>query len=156
MCAYMPPDTLMKYLGLYWSIPHMNYKINNFRLTQKHALRRQAHRLQSRSANLVDGHGRYAHIEPAAQARLPRRILPEPRLDHIAHDDFVHRFWLDARAAHRFGNDLRAQLRGGKRRQPSLKFSYGRADSAQNYGLIHNGPPCNYLREAPHKIAARE
>ena len=110
---------------------------HNFGFAQHDALRRKAHGLQSRAANFVDGHRRNAHVQAAAQARLPRGILPQPRLHHVAHDDFIHRFRLDARAAHGFGDDFRAQLRRGKRRKSALKFSDGRTDSAENDGLVH-------------------
>jgi len=85
------------------------------------------HCLQPRAANLVNRHGRDAHVKPADQACLSRRILTEPCLDNMPMMTSSTDFGSNARAAHRFGDDFRAQLRRGKRSQPALKFSYGRA-----------------------------
>ncbi len=69
---------------------------------------------QSGAANFVDGHGCDARVETAAQRRLPRGILPEARLDHVAQDRFVHQIRLDTGAAHNFGDDFRAKLASRK------------------------------------------
>ena len=114
---------------------------HDFGFAEHYPLRREAHGLQSRAANFVDRHRRDAHVESRAQARLPRGILSEARLHHVAHDDFVHGLRLDARAAHGFGDGFRAKLRGRKRRKPSLKFSDGRTDCAEDYGLFHGCSP---------------
>jgi len=53
-------------------------------------------------------------MKTAAQARLARRVLAEARLDDVAHDDFVHFLRVNPGAADGFGNDFRAQFRGGK------------------------------------------
>jgi hypothetical protein len=104
-------------------------------------LRREPDGLESRAADFINRHGCNAHIEPAAQTCVPRWILPQARLDDVSHDDFVHRFRLNARAAYRFGNDFSAQLRRGKRGKSTLKFSDGRADCAQNDCLVHDATP---------------
>jgi hypothetical protein len=72
---------------------------------------------------------------------LARWILPQSRLNHIAHDDFVDCFGLDARAANRFSNGLCAELRRGKGSQSALKFSNGGANSAKDYSLVHGCSP---------------
>ena len=95
---------------------------HHFRFAKLHRLRRQSHRFQSRPANFVDRHRRNARIQPAAQRRLPRRVLSQPCLHHIPHDGFVHQVRLDSRAPHSFRDCFRAKLRRGKRRKPAHEF----------------------------------
>ena len=76
---------------------------------------------------------------PPPQRRLPRRILPQPRLHHVAHDHFVHLLRLNARAPHRFRHHFRAELRRAKRRKPAHEFPDRRAHGAQDHGLFHDG-----------------
>ena len=90
---------------------------DDFALAEHHALRRQRHGFEARAAHLIDGHRGDALMQSAAERGLARRILSQPGLEHVAHDDFVDGRRLDARAAHCFGDDFGAELRGGKRRQ---------------------------------------
>jgi hypothetical protein len=68
---------------------------------------------------------------------LPRWILPESRLHHIAQDGFVNFIGINIGAAYGFGDDFSAKLDGRKPGKTALKFSYGRANSGKNYGSIH-------------------
>ena len=90
--------------------------------------------LESRAANFIDGHGGDADVQAATQRRLPRGILPQPRLHDIAHDDFIDRFRSNAGAAGAFRNNLGAQLGSGKRRQATLKFTHRSPHGADNHG----------------------
>ena len=107
----------------------------NSLFAKHHALRGQRHGFEARAADLIDGHGGDARIESAAEGRLPRGILAEPRLDDVAHDDFVDCLRLDAGAAHGFGDDFGAKLRRGKRGKPALELADGRAHGAQDHGV---------------------
>ena len=75
------------------------------------ALGGQHHRLQSGAAHLVDREGGHAVRQPAAQRCLPRRCLPEPGGDDVAHDALVDRGGIDSSAAHGFTDDERTELR---------------------------------------------
>ena len=74
--------------------------------------------------------------QSAAQRRLPRRILSQPGLHHVAHDAFIDRVGIDARALHRLANDNRAQLRRGEIRQRSLKLSYRSAHGGDDNDIF--------------------
>ena len=89
---------------------------HHFRFAQLHRLRRQPHRLQPGSAYLINSHRGHAWVQPAAQSRLPRRILPQPGLHHVSQDRFVHNPRLNPRPAHHFRHHFRAQFRRRQRR----------------------------------------
>ncbi len=103
---------------------------DDFGFAQSDALRCERDGFQAGAANFVDRHRGDARIETAAQRRLPRGILSEARLHHVAHDGFVDLLGIDTSAAHGFSDDFRAQLRRGKRRESAHEFSDGCADGA--------------------------
>src|SRR6516225_6392963 len=89
---------------------------HGFHVARPDALCGERHSLQPGAAHLVDRHGRHARVEPALQPCLACRVLPQPRLDHVAHDDFVHLGRLDACPLNGFSDDDGAQIDGRKRR----------------------------------------
>src|SRR5260221_422889 len=75
----------------------------------------------------------------AVQRRLTRRMLAEPRRDDVAHDAFVDNRGVDPGAAHRLGDDQRAQRGRGHRFQRTQKLAGWGADRADDYGFSHTG-----------------
>ena len=75
------------------------------------ALRGEHHGFQARAAHLVDRQRGDVIGQAAAQRRLARGILSAAGGDDVAHDAFVDDGRIDAGAAHRFGDDERAELR---------------------------------------------
>ena len=101
---------------------------------------REGHRLQSGAANFVDGHGADAVGQSAAERRLARRILSQPRGDNVAHDAFVDGVGIDAGALDRLAHDDGAQLRRGEIRKRALKFSNGSAYRRYDYHIFYEVP----------------
>jgi hypothetical protein len=58
-------------------------------IAQSHGLRGQVHRFQTGPADLVDGQRRGLGRQSGEQRGLTGGVLPESRLQHVAHDDFV-------------------------------------------------------------------
>src|SRR5690242_14840367 len=120
-----------------WTIGHRFHSTGNHgaAFAEHDALRRQRDGLESRAADFVNGHGGGARSDAASYSGLPRRILAQACLYHVAHDDFVYRVRLNPRAVCDFGDHSRPKLGGRKRRQRALKFPYGCAYGTHNYGL---------------------
>ena len=87
---------------------------DDFRVFRLDRLCSQCHGLQTRSADLVDGHRGHARVKPAFQPRLSRRILTQPGGEDIAHDDLVHLCRLDSSPAYHLPDHNRAQIDSGK------------------------------------------
>ena len=102
---------------------------------------------QARAADLIDGHGGDARIEAAVERRLPRGILAEAGLHHVAHDDFVDGLRLDAGAAHGFGHDFGAEFRGGERRESALNLPTGVRTALRMTGCSIGNAPSRLLTD---------
>ena len=93
--------------------------------------------LEARAADLVDGERGDTVGEAAAQRRLPRGILAEPRGHDVAHDAFVDDRRVDAGAAHRLGDDERAELGRGEILQRAEELPGRGANGAGDDGFTH-------------------
>ena len=116
---------------------------NYFRFAKLHRLRGESYGFQSGTADFVDGHGRNAGITAALQRRLPRRILSQPRLHHVAENGFINLLSFEASAANRFSNSFAAKFGRRKSDKTTLKFSDRCAHSGENDGSFrtHGKPP---------------
>ena len=92
-------------------------------VTGEDALLREHHGLQPRAAHLVDRERGDVIREAALERRLPRRRLAGAGRDDVAHDAFVHRRRIDARAADRFADDHGAELGRGEILQRAEKLA---------------------------------
>jgi hypothetical protein len=90
---------------------------NNLRILCFDRLRRQRHSLQSRPANLIDGERANLRRQSSVDRRLPRRILPQPCLQHAPHNALINLSGLNTRTPHRLAHRQRTQFRPRKRLQ---------------------------------------
>ena len=77
-------------------------------------LRRQHHRLEARSADLVDGHGRHRSGQPRLDERLPRGVLTAARSENLAEDHFRHLIGLDLATREELPDNSGAEIRRGR------------------------------------------
>ncbi|MNJ53374.1 hypothetical protein D3C77_487590 [compost metagenome] len=93
-------------------------------------------RLQARTAHLVDRGASHAQRQAGAERGLTRRGLALAGLQHVAHDDFVDLFRLDAGAFDSGLDGHRAQLMRGQAGQAAKHAAHGRAgDGNDNDGI---------------------
>jgi hypothetical protein len=71
------------------------------------------------------------------EGSLPCGILSQSGGDGVAQDALIHLRRVDLRPDHGFPHHERSELRGGKIRQGTLKFSYGRTDRGDNDYVFH-------------------
>ena len=76
------------------------------------------HRLEPRTAHLVDGGRAHAVGQTGLEGRLPRGCLSGPGLDDLAHDRLVDALGRDPRPLHRGADGGRTQLGGRHSRKP--------------------------------------
>ena len=114
---------------------------HDVRLPSGDRLRAERHRLQAGSPHLVhrergdfDGHAR---IDTAPVGR----VLAEPGLEHVAHDDLVDGFRPHAGALERLLDDEGAELDRGEALQPPAERSDGGAAGAGDHDVSHHVPP---------------
>ena len=86
-------------------------------------LRCESNGFQSRAAYLVDCHGTYLGRQSSVNRSLPRRVLPKPCADHVAHDALIDLLRIDVGALHGLAHYDRSQLRSCEIRQAPLKLS---------------------------------
>jgi len=53
-------------------------------------------------------------VQAAAQARLSRRVLPQARGHHVAHDDLIYLLRLNPRTADGLSHSFSAEIGGRK------------------------------------------
>ena len=95
-------------------------------VARAHGLRGEHDRLEARAAHLVDAHGAHGWRQAAAQRRLARDVLPQPRRDDVAHEDFGDLAWVgQRRALHRSAHGGCAQLCGVYAARGGTKDSAG-------------------------------
>ena len=87
---------------------------DEFHVAGLDSLGRQPDGLESRAADLVDGHRGHAGVESALESRLARRVLPQPRRNDVAHDNLVHLGRLDAGAGYGLADYASSEIDGGK------------------------------------------
>ena len=58
-------------------------------VAKPHGLGRQRHRAQTRTADLIDGHGRFFLGDAGADRGLARGVLALTGLQHMTHDGLV-------------------------------------------------------------------
>ena len=63
---------------------------NHFGVTTADRLHRQMDRLQTRTADLIDGQRRYAIGQPGVQRGLTCRVLATTGRQHLTEDHFIH------------------------------------------------------------------
>ena len=100
------------------------------------ALVGEHHGLEARAAHLVDGQRGDVVGEPAAERRLPRRVLSEARADDVAHDALVDDRRVDARRGGRLRRTTSAPSCGrGEVLQRAEELAGGRANGADDDGV---------------------
>ena len=97
-------------------------------------LRGEHHGLEAGAAHLVDRECRDGAGESRVDRGLAGGCLPHPALQHVPHDDFVHRGGIDPRATHGFTNDAGAELWRGERSEPAQIAPDRRADRTEDDG----------------------
>ena len=98
-----------------------------------HGLSRKHHRLQPRSADLVDGDGRDGRGNPTGNRGLPGRGLALTGHDDVAHDDFVDTRWIDTGSFYRHPDRYSAEFGGGEGREAPEKAADRSAATSEDY-----------------------
>jgi hypothetical protein len=111
---------------------------DHLRVAGADGLRREHHSLQTRTAHLVDGERCDAVGEAGREGGLARRVLPQPRLEHIADDHLVHTTGGHVRPFQRLGDGDRAELRGGNLGEGPEKLADGSAGCGEENGFVHD------------------
>ena len=127
---------------------------DDFRVPRLDRLRGKHHGLEARAAHLVDGDRAHRGRDTGLEHCLPRRRLPDAALQHVAHDDFVHRCAVDAGALQCFTNGHRAELRRREAREGAEELADRRArgrDDDRRAGFICHG---DLVEFQPARIAA--
>src|SRR5262245_34268769 len=96
------------------------------------------HRLETRTADLVDRQRRDVVREAASKRRLSSRRLPESRGHNVAHDAFLDDGRIDASPSHGFGYDHRAKLRRAEVLQRTEEFAGRSPDAGDDYRFLHD------------------
>ena len=95
------------------SVRHRLHAASNrdLQVTGLDRLRGEHHGLETGATDLVDGDGRGAVGDAGEPQRLPRRVLPEPGLQHVAHQHFLDLLAGHAAARQRLAYDNATELR---------------------------------------------
>src|ERR1017187_7847402 len=120
-------------------------------------------RLEPRAAHLVHGHRRRALGQPGAESSLPRRVLPQPGGEHVAHEHLVD--GVQPGAAQCLLHRHCPELRSGDVDEYTTYGADGGAHSADDDGVLHaedcsskrpSGPSlAGYVSAAPNSLAYR-
>ena len=97
-------------------------------------------RLQSGTADVVDGNSRNGIRQPAADRRLTRRILSGSCRQHLAEDHLINTLRIDAAALNKRLHHHAAQLHRRMTRQRALKTADWRSQRADDYDIFHPLP----------------
>ena len=89
-------------------------------------------RFHPRAAHLVDIVGWHCIGDSAGYRRLPRRVLPQPRREHDAHDHFADRFRRDTGAGDRSADDRAPKVGRADFGQRAAELALRRAGEADD------------------------
>ena len=122
-------------------------------VAQHDVLRAQRHRAQARAADLVDAPGRALLGQAGVDVRLPGRVLPLGRGQHLAEDRLADLALVDAGAAHDLLEHGGAQVVGGRAGEGAVEAADGRARGRGDDDVGHGGPP-EWRSAVPSAVAA--
>ncbi|MNX55766.1 hypothetical protein D3C86_865390 [compost metagenome] len=99
-------------------------------VSEQDGLDAEVHRLEARTADLVDGEGGHFGGDSPLDGGLTGRALAETGLQDVAHDDFVHLIGGDASPREGLADDGRAEIHGGDVLEGAAERPDGGADGA--------------------------